>query len=237
MDAVHFAESTDTIRTASAPTPGRIATTWVDAFNADRPYARLVRGADSPADAAVSARTRTRCRRWDSPRPDPVDVELARAASGEDASDRQAARYIDRDDMVTTVMQTFTKVATVQCARCHDQEFDPVSQRDYYALAGRLRRRGQERPPPSSTPIPIHALRQQLRAALHQVRSTSGTNAPAWLTPGSEGRGAPVESARAAAEALWKPLSRAFSTSGSTLTAGEGGMVVASGFERRRRST
>jgi cytochrome c553 len=25
---------------------------------------------------------------------------------------------------------------TVGCARCHDHKFDPLSQRDYYALAG-----------------------------------------------------------------------------------------------------
>ncbi len=25
---------------------------------------------------------------------------------------------------------------TVACARCHDHKFDPITQRDYYALAG-----------------------------------------------------------------------------------------------------
>lgn len=25
---------------------------------------------------------------------------------------------------------------TVGCARCHDHKFDPIPQRDYYALAG-----------------------------------------------------------------------------------------------------
>src|SRR5262249_17004941 len=41
--------------------------------------------------------------------------------------------YLDRDDMVTTVMSTFVS-ATVHCARCHDHKFDPISQKDYYAL-------------------------------------------------------------------------------------------------------
>ncbi|HKS35861.1 MAG TPA: DUF1553 domain-containing protein, partial [Verrucomicrobiae bacterium] len=51
----------------------------------------------------------------------------------EDTIDRQIGRYLDRDDMVATVMQTFTST-TVQCARCHDHKFDPITQRDYYAL-------------------------------------------------------------------------------------------------------
>src|SRR6185436_2484276 len=51
----------------------------------------------------------------------------------EDTLDRQIGRYLDRDDMVTTVMQTFTST-TVQCARCHNHKFDPIPQREYYAL-------------------------------------------------------------------------------------------------------
>lgn len=51
----------------------------------------------------------------------------------EDTSDRQAARYIDRDDMLATVINNVSSL-TVQCARCHDHKFDPISQRDYYSL-------------------------------------------------------------------------------------------------------
>ncbi len=51
----------------------------------------------------------------------------------EDTIDRQAARYIDRDDMLATVINNVSSL-TVQCARCHDHKFDPISQRDYYSL-------------------------------------------------------------------------------------------------------
>src|SRR5262249_10805809 len=51
----------------------------------------------------------------------------------DDTIDRQIARYIDRDDMVTTAMSTFIS-STVHCARCHDHKFGPISQQDYYAL-------------------------------------------------------------------------------------------------------
>ena len=51
----------------------------------------------------------------------------------DDSIDRQIGHYIDRDDMVATVMSTFVS-ATVHCARCHDHKFDPISQEDYYSL-------------------------------------------------------------------------------------------------------
>lgn len=51
----------------------------------------------------------------------------------EDSIDRQIARYLDRDDMLATVINNISSL-TIQCARCHDHKFDPISQRDYYAL-------------------------------------------------------------------------------------------------------
>jgi hypothetical protein len=39
------------------------------------------------------------------------------------------------DDQIDTVGKAFLGL-TLGCARCHDHKFDPVTQRDYYALAG-----------------------------------------------------------------------------------------------------
>ncbi len=39
------------------------------------------------------------------------------------------------DDQIDTVGKAFLGL-TLGCARCHDHKFDPVSQQDYYALAG-----------------------------------------------------------------------------------------------------
>ena len=39
------------------------------------------------------------------------------------------------DEQIDTVSQAFLAV-TIACARCHDHKFDPVSQRDYTAMAG-----------------------------------------------------------------------------------------------------
>ena len=46
---------------------------------------------------------------------------------------RARVRADEMEDMVGTVGQTFLAL-TVNCARCHDHKFDPVSQRDYYRL-------------------------------------------------------------------------------------------------------
>jgi len=39
------------------------------------------------------------------------------------------------DEQIDTVSQAFLGI-TVACARCHDHKFDPIPQKDYYALAG-----------------------------------------------------------------------------------------------------
>jgi hypothetical protein len=47
--------------------------------------------------------------------------------------DKTITRNLDRDDMVTSTMNTFLST-TAQCARCHDHKFDPITQKDYYSL-------------------------------------------------------------------------------------------------------
>jgi hypothetical protein len=46
---------------------------------------------------------------------------------------RLVQRLNDLDDMITAVGSAFLGL-TVNCARCHDHKFDPVSQREYYGL-------------------------------------------------------------------------------------------------------
>jgi mono/diheme cytochrome c family protein len=42
-------------------------------------------------------------------------------------------RADDLDDMITATGTTFLAL-TIQCARCHDHKFDPITQKDYYGL-------------------------------------------------------------------------------------------------------
>jgi hypothetical protein len=51
----------------------------------------------------------------------------------EDTVDKKKTRTLDRDDMVANTMSTFQSL-TAHCARCHDHKFDPIPQKDYYAL-------------------------------------------------------------------------------------------------------
>lgn len=47
--------------------------------------------------------------------------------------DGKVARNLDRDDMVSNTMNAFASI-TIQCARCHNHKFDPVTQDHYYGL-------------------------------------------------------------------------------------------------------
>ena len=130
LDLVHFAESHghDQDRPRENAWPYRDYV--INALNADKPYARFIEeqiAADAlypeqleltPALGLLAGGP------WD---------ESTLASIREDSIDRQIGRYIDRDDIVTTVMSTFTSTTT-HCARCHNHKFDPITQADYYAL-------------------------------------------------------------------------------------------------------
>ncbi|MEZ6152639.1 MAG: DUF1549 domain-containing protein [Pirellulaceae bacterium] len=47
--------------------------------------------------------------------------------------DGKVARNLDRDDMVSGALNTFCSL-TVQCARCHNHKFDPITQEQYYGM-------------------------------------------------------------------------------------------------------
>jgi hypothetical protein len=130
MDAAHFAEThghdQDRIREHAWPYRDYL----IAAFNDDKPYSRFVQeqvagDALFPDDPqATIALGFLAAGPWD---------ESSMVGVLEDTVDRQIARYLDRDDMLSTVMNNVVSL-TVQCARCHDHKFDPVSQDDYYAL-------------------------------------------------------------------------------------------------------
>jgi hypothetical protein len=47
--------------------------------------------------------------------------------------DGRVARNLDRNDMLANTLNTFCSV-TIQCARCHNHKFDPITQHHYYGL-------------------------------------------------------------------------------------------------------
>jgi hypothetical protein len=130
MDVVHYAETHGHDQDRPRPNAWPYRDYLIRSFNEDKPYARFVQE-QLAADAlfladreAVIALGFLATGPWD---------ESSLRDIREDTIDREIARYIDRDDMVTTAMSTFIS-ATVHCARCHDHKFDPIPQKEYYAL-------------------------------------------------------------------------------------------------------
>ncbi len=130
MDVVHFAEThghdQDVPREHAWPYRDYL----IQSFNSDKPYARFIEEQIAgdilfPNDPqATVALGFLAAGPWD---------ESSLRDIREDSIDRKAGQYLDRDDMVGTVGLSFLS-ATVQCARCHDHKFDPISQKEYYGL-------------------------------------------------------------------------------------------------------
>ena len=102
----------------------------IRSFNKDKPYARFIQE-QIAGDALFPGE------------PDGI-LGLGFLAAGpwdfighvevpESKQDGMVARNLDRDDVVSNVMNTFCSV-TIQCARCHNHKFDPFTQEHYYGL-------------------------------------------------------------------------------------------------------
>jgi hypothetical protein len=130
MDVIHFAETHGHDQDVPRDNAWPYRDYLIHSFNDDKPYARFVEEQISgdilyPNDPqAIVATGFLAAGPWD---------ESSLRDIREDTLDRKVGQYLDRDDMVTTVMSTFVSV-TVHCARCHNHKFDPISQRDYYGL-------------------------------------------------------------------------------------------------------
>jgi hypothetical protein len=83
------------------------------------------------------------------------------------AAMRAVVRQDEMEDLVGTVGQTFLGL-TVNCARCHDHKFDPITQAEYYQLASCLDgvRHGERK-------IMTDSIREQLAATRSKWQSTS----------------------------------------------------------------
>lgn len=130
LDIVHYADThgydKDKVREHAWPYRDYV----IRAFNADKPYADFVREqlagdvlASDPADGIPALGFIAA---------GPFDW-VGQIEVSEATMEGKRVRNLDRDDMVSSAMNTFASV-TAQCARCHNHKFDPITQEDYYRL-------------------------------------------------------------------------------------------------------
>ena len=201
LDLVHYAEThghdQDRPRTNAWPYRDYV----ISAFNCDKPYARFVE--EQIAGDVLY------------PRDPQATVAMGFLATGpwdesslrdirEDSTDRQIARYLDRDDIVATTLSTFTST-TVQCARCHDHKFDPVSLKEYYGLQAVFA--GTEKGNRYYDEDPdVHERRQALLKRNRAIKNRSSKLLRELLEPEFQAKVAEWEKSVQDAVQFWTPL-------------------------------
>ena len=132
LDIARYGESQGFERDRLRPHAWRYRDWVINAFNLDLPYDEFAR-LQLAGDAL---------------RPDDADALIATGflVAGpydevgqpqQSAAMKAVVRQDELEDIVGTVGQTFLGL-TVNCARCHDHKFDPVSQREYFQLVSAL---------------------------------------------------------------------------------------------------
>ena len=130
LDVVHYADTHGNDHDWHRPNAWPYRDYVIRSLNADKPYARFIE--EQVAGDALY------------PNDPQATIALGFLAAGpwdhtllvtvrDDTIDHAMGRNLDRDNMVSTTMSTFQSL-TVHCARCHSHKFDPISQREYYAL-------------------------------------------------------------------------------------------------------
>jgi cytochrome c553 len=226
MDVVHYAETHghDQDRPRENAWPYRDY--LIRAFNADLPYGRFVEQQIAgdvlwPEDtSAIVATGFLATGPWD---------ESSLRDIREDSIDREIGRYLDRDDIVSTVVNTFLST-TVQCARCHDHKFDPITQTDYYGLQAVFAATDKANRAYDVDPA-VAANRRELIARRSKLRELKEKLDPSLLAADVASEVADWEQKVSAAASLWQVLTPAEikSEQGSTLTVQHDGSVLASG--------
>ncbi len=227
MDAVHFAEThghdQDRIRTNAWPYREYL----IASFHADKRYARFVQEQVAgdvlfPEDPqATVALGMLAAGPWD---------ESSLRDIREDSIDRQIGRYLDRDDVVSTVINTFTST-TIQCARCHNHKFDPIPQSEHYALQAVFA--GVDRANRTYDADPkVH----QQRMALRRERERAEKDRAWLLSAEVEPQVAAFQQTLVESKQSWLVVvpETFVSTGGATLTRQTNGAILAGGVRPER---
>jgi hypothetical protein len=216
FDTIHFADSHgyehDVGRDQAWPYRDYV----IEAFNADIPWADFVR-----EQLAV-----------DHFKPDATDRIPALGFLGAGTFDYSTYStgpvtfdYLDRDDLLTQTMAAFVST-TANCARCHAHKFDPITQEDYYALqavfAGIVK---------GEIGYDVDRELGNERERLESLLAAARRGDASMLQDAAAREMVERWTASRGGVADWKrvDLLTFLSTDGATLTADEGGMILAGG--------
>lgn len=168
LDIVHYGDTHGYDKDKLRPNAWPYRDYVVRSLNSDKPYGRFVR--EQIAGDALWPHTRDGIEATGFIAAGPWDF-IGHAEVPEEKVDGQVARNLDRDDMVTSTMNTFAST-TIQCARCHNHKFDPITQEHYYsmqAIFAALDRTDREYDTDADTAVKRAALKSQKQ---HLVSST-----------------------------------------------------------------
>ena len=128
LDVARYAESNGKEANFPYPHAWRYRDWVIDAFNADLPYDEFLR-------EQVAGDLLRHTGPSDQARKIVATGLLALGPKGLNDRDRRQFLMDLVDEQIDVVSQAMLGL-TIACARCHDHAFDPITQRDYYALAG-----------------------------------------------------------------------------------------------------
>lgn len=140
LDVVRYAESTGRDFNVAHPHAWRYRDYVIDAFNQDMPFDQFVREqiAGDLIDASYNDRSASRDNSdEDSDKSRRIVATGFLAIGPKSVNEMRPHQFaIDlADEQIDTLSQAFLG-QTIACARCHDHKFDPITQKDYTALAG-----------------------------------------------------------------------------------------------------
>jgi hypothetical protein len=130
LDVVRFAESSGKAN-MMYPNAWRYRDWVIASFNADKPFDVFVRE-QIAGDLLPASDDRTHAEHLI------ATGLLALGSKTHNTQNREQFMLDLADEQIDVTSQAFLGL-TIACARCHDHKFDPVSQRDYYALSGIFR--------------------------------------------------------------------------------------------------
>lgn len=122
LDVARYGETCGYESDNAKPNAWRYRDWVIAAFNKDMPYNQFVTeqlAGDEMPDSNLQSQLGT--------------VFLNLGTFDTIAADSKQARYDHLDDVVGTTFTAFLGL-TLQCCRCHDHKFEPLSQKDYYGV-------------------------------------------------------------------------------------------------------